>query len=204
VKRLGQYLFLCLVIFAFTGCSQGDYKWHTTNISGIMPDLAFSLIDQNGKTVTADTYRGQINILFFGYTNCPDVCPLTLAQLSSVLRQLPEAERKHFNVLFVSVDPARDKPAIRKAYTAAFGPEFYGLSGTLKELRKLNRRYRVTFGYGKKDAKDNYVVSHSAAMYIFDPKGRARLLAKGTESSHELTEDFQQLLKISVNSTTMD
>ncbi len=195
MKHLPRYLLLPVIIFSLFACNQQAEKWHATNIADLMPDLAFSLTDQNNIPVTADNYHGKITILFFGYTNCPDVCPLTLGKLSAVLHGFPKNKRKHFQVLFVSVDPARDNAAVRKQYCAAFGPEFYGLSGTMTELRNLNRRYRVTFGYGKPDKKGHYIVSHSSAIYIFDTRGKIRLLARGTESNQALAEDLQQLLK---------
>ena len=98
--------------------------------------------------------------------------------------------------LLVSIT-SRDTADVRKTYCAAFGPEFDCLSGSMDELKKLNRRYRVTFGYGKKDADGDYVVSHSSAMYIFDETAKARLLVKGTESIAELSDDLQQLLEMS-------
>jgi len=197
MNRLFHYFFAAffssIILFTLTACSQETQHWHATRIEGIMPDLAFSLTDQDNNNVTEKNYQGKINILFFGYTNCPDVCPYTLGKLAAVLHQLPATKQQQVNVLFVSVDPSRDTPTIRKQYCAAFSPEFYGLSGTQAQLKKLNRRYRVTFGYGKPDATGNYVVYHSSAMYIFDRKNHARLLAKGTEKITELAEDLGKL-----------
>jgi len=188
---------LLLLVIWITACSQSQQTWHATDITHIMPDLTFSLEDDDGKPVTADSYRGKIRLLFFGYTHCPDVCPLTLGKLSAVLHGMTPEQRNRLAVLFVSVDPARDTAAVRKRYCAAFGPEFRGLSGSMAQIRKLTRRYRATFGYGEKDANGQYEVSHSSAIYVFDSQGRARLLVRGDASVKEIGEDLRQLLAAS-------
>lgn len=185
--------FLFAALLWLAACSPSSTEWHATDIQGVMPDLAFALRDGDGKAVDAGRFAGKINILFFGYTHCPDVCPMTLGKLTFALRSFDPALRQHFNVLFVSVDPARDTPPVLKKYCAAFGPRFHCLTGTLDQLKALTRRYRVTFGYGKKDANGDYAVSHSSAMYIFDPDGHVRLLAKGDESPQDMAEDLKRL-----------
>ena len=190
---------LLLLVIWITACSQSQHTRHATDITQIMPDLTFSLEDDDGKPVTADSYRGKIRLLFFGYTHCPDVCPLTLGKLSAVLHGMTPEQRNRLAVLFVSVDPARDTAAVRKRYCAAFGPEFRGLSGSLEQIRKLTRRYRATFGYGEKDANGQYEVSHSSAIYVFDSQGHARLLVRGDASVKEIGEDLRQLLVVDSN-----
>ena len=196
-KIVKTFLPIVAISLFLLGCVKSELHWNATNITGVMPPLSFTLVDQNNRPVTEKTYQGKVNVLFFGYTNCPDVCPYTLGKLSSILHRFSAAEREHINVLFVSVDPKRDTAPIRKKYCAAFGTKFYGLSGTMPQLNALNRRYRVTFGYGDKDAKGNYEVSHSSAIYVFDPKGEVRLLVRGTEKNTEIAQDLKQLIKIS-------
>ena len=196
MKTAAYSLLMALIILLSSACGRPSTVWHATDISGIMPPLSFTLTNSDNKIVTASSFQGKINILFFGYTHCPDVCPMTLGKLAMALRHFPPTQRKQFNVLFVSVDPTRDTPAVRKHYCAAFGPEFHGLSGTQEQLKALSRRYRVTYGYGKKDSAGDYVVSHSSAMYIFNPSGEASLLVKGTQTYQALSEDLAQLLAI--------
>jgi protein SCO1 len=174
------------------GCSK-QQPWALNNITGLMPSLEFSLTDQDGKVVNAAAYRGQLVVLYFGYTHCPDVCPMTLATLSQAIRNLG-ADADKVRVLFVTVDPARDTPAVLKRYVNAFGPAFVGLRGDSAALETLTRRYRVAYSLEKPDAKGNYDVTHSSALFIFDTNGKARLLATGSDKAAPITQDLRRLL----------
>jgi len=184
-------LLLILIPLLLGGCK--NTAWQTKDISGLMPPLAFTLTDENGQRVHAADYRGKPTLLFFGYTHCPDVCPTTLARLAAVSQQLDEGARKELQVLFVSVDPARDDAASLQRYTDAFGPQFIGLSGDSADLAALTRRYRVTFGYGEKDTDGNYSVSHSGAVFGFDRAGDAQLLIRDSDSAAAVTADLRRL-----------
>lgn len=172
----------------------GGQKWETHNITGLMPDLKFTLVDTHGRTVHAGDFAGKVRLLYFGYTNCPDVCPLTLADIARTLHDLGPAAASHVRVLFVSVDPRRDTPKVLHRYAKAFGPQFIGLTGTQAELQALSKRYRVSYSYGKLDAHGDYVVNHSAAIFVFDARGRARLIMNHTYSSKAMAHDLRQVL----------
>ncbi|MBI1394931.1 MAG: redoxin domain-containing protein [Betaproteobacteria bacterium] len=177
-----------------TGCSKDPMKWDLVNITGIMEPLAFSLTDDHGQAVTQDDYRGKVALLYFGYTHCPDVCPTTLARLSQALSTMGSDADK-VRVLFVTVDPKRDTADLLKTYTDSFGPQFVGLrTDDLDRLKAFNKRYRVTFGYGKPDADGNYEVSHSSAVFIFDQQGKARLIAEATDDVPAIAHDLKQLV----------
>ncbi|MGH8162445.1 MAG: SCO family protein [Gammaproteobacteria bacterium] len=179
-------------VLALAGCSGGQ-KWETTNITHVMPNLKFTLTRDNGKVVHADNFRGKVTMLYLGYTNCPDICPETLADIAHALHMLgPEA--RQVRVLFVSVDPHRDTLPVLKKYTAAFGPQFIGLTGTQNQLRALAARYREAYSYGPKYPKGNYVVNHGAGIYVFDKKGGARLLMTYHDKSSAIAHDLKQLL----------
>lgn len=183
-----------LLALLLTGCSARDRDWRTTDISGIMPPLKFTLTDsKTGGVVNAHDFRGKVVLLYFGYTHCPDVCPTTLADLAAGLRDLG-ARARDVRVLFVSVDPARDTVAVLKEYATAFGPEVVGLRGDHAELRRLTKRYRVTYGYGRPDAHGDYEVSHSSAVYVFDARGKVRLLARPTDRPADLAHDLGRLI----------
>ena len=184
-------LFLVLMLQA---CHHSP-GWHAKDISSLMPPLAFHLTDENGKKVTAANYRGKIVMLFFGYTNCPDYCPTTLAKLAKVLGNMPN-ERDQVRVLFVSVDPRRDNPERLAVYTSNFAPEVIGLTGTEQALRDLAKRYRTTFGYGKPDSRGNYEVTHGLAVYVFDKHGRARLMILDDQPVAAITADLKQLISL--------
>lgn len=180
------------VLFSLTACQQQE-PWALDNIIGLMPKLEFNLTNDNGQAVTADAYHGKLVLLYFGYTNCPDVCPTTLATLAQAVRGLG-ADADKVRVLFVSVDPARDTAPVLKSYTGAFGPQFVGLSGNEKALDALTRRYRVVYSLDKPDAEGNYAVNHSSGVFIFDGSGNARLLGSSTSKAPEISQDLRHLL----------
>ncbi|MEJ2362178.1 MAG: SCO family protein [Gammaproteobacteria bacterium] len=186
-------LYVLGVSLLLSACHSGP-PWQTKDISGLMPRLAFTLTEANrDKLVHATDYRGKYALLYFGYTHCPDVCPLTLTRLKRVLSNLGSAAQD-VRVLFVTVDPKRDTLSILKRYTEFYGPHIRGLRGTQPALRELTKMYRVTYGYGKADAQGNYAVSHSSAIYVFDREGRARLLFRPTDSVAAITADMKRLI----------
>lgn len=180
------------VALTLAGCQQSA-DWHGKDISGLMPDLAFELINAQGETVTEADFDDRINLLFFGFTYCPDICPTTLAQLAAAVRQLPENQRGEVQILFISVDPDRDSGARLAEYANAFGEQITGLTGSQQQLEKLTRRYRVTYGYGQPDDAGNYNVSHSSAVFAFDKDGEVRLLLREDLTPAELSADLQRL-----------
>lgn len=183
-----------LVSLTLAACHSSEpLPFRMTRISGHMPDLEFNLTDDTGKAVSASDYRGKVVLLYFGYTHCPDVCPLTLAHLHVVMQKLgPLADQAR--ILFVSVDPARDTPKIMHAYVNAFDPRAVGLTGKPGEIEALSKRYRSAFSREPESADGNYEVSHSAAVYIFDREGRAQLLATPSASQDDQVHDLRLLL----------
>jgi protein SCO1 len=188
MKRAGIFaLFLLLA-----GCGRGAPG--VTDIAGIMPDLQFAMTRANdGAPVTARDYRGKAVILYFGYTHCPDICPATLANLAEVFHRLgPRA--KDVRMLFVTVDPNRDTPGLLNSYVHAFAPEIDGLRGTPDQLARLARRYRVIYSVTPKSAGQDYEVTHSSAVFFFDPQGHARFVTITTGDTAVIADDLKRLL----------
>jgi len=184
------FIFITMLLVA----CYNKQPWATKNITGLMQPLMFSMTESNSdKVVHAQNYRGHIVLLYFGYTHCPDVCPLTLRRIKSALTQLGNTA-KDTRVLFVSVDPARDSKAILKSYTQYYGPQFLGLHASQSALQELTKRYRVTYGYDHPDKEGNYNVSHSSAIYVFDRKGQARLLIRPSDTVTAIRSDLERLL----------
>ncbi|MES1945309.1 hypothetical protein PC39_14377 [Salinisphaera sp. PC39] len=188
-----RFALAALLAAGLAACGN-DPAWHGHDIRGVMPDLAFTLTDENGETANAADTAGHVRVLFFGYTHCPDICPVTLGRLSAALGELPEAQRDRVRVLFVSVDPERDGPEELAAYTDYYGPRFIGLTGTRDQLDEITKRYRVTYGYGEPDADGFYTVSHSSGIFVFGPGGEARLLINQSQSVPEIAADLERLL----------
>jgi protein SCO1/2 len=184
---------LSLAAVLLAACSSGKPRWNTSEVTGAMPDLQFTLTDDNGNTVHANTYSGKIKLLYFGYTHCPDVCPQTLAMIRGALDHLGD-QADAVRVLFVSVDPSRDTPTVLKSYTQAFGPRFVGLTGNQAQLKALTSRYHASYSYQKPDANGAYAVNHIAQIYVFDRHGRIKLLMDRTDSSKAMTHDLKQLI----------
>ncbi len=181
------------VAITLSGCSGGpEYTAH--DITGVMPDLEFDLTNEQGEAVTADDYDGRLKLLFFGYTNCPDICPATMARIRAALGGLDAETRKEIDVLFLSVDPQRDTPERLQRFTSSFGDGVIGLTGNQDQLKALTKRYRVTYGYGEPNDNGFYLVSHSSAIFVYGPDNRSRLLINQQESVDEITADLKTLL----------
>ena len=133
----------------------------------------YLLVDHNGRTVSDQDFRGRFQLLTFGYTSCPDVCPTTLAEMAAILRELGDAAAK-LQPLFITVDPERDTPALLKNYTAAFDERILGLSGSPEFIRRVADNYKVRFEKVREPgaAPDHYAVDHTAGMYLLGPDGR--------------------------------
>jgi protein SCO1 len=130
----------------------------------------FTLVDQDGRTVTEKDFAGATHLVFFGFTHCPDVCPTTLQQISDVLAALgPKAER--MKVAFVTVDPERDDPASLKTYLSSFDPRITGLTGSPAQVAAVEKAYRA---YARKvpDKNGDYVMEHTAIVYVMDAQNR--------------------------------
>lgn len=168
--------------------------WRTRDISGLMPELAFELTNHEGEQVTAEEYRGRVVLLFFGFTHCTDACPATMATLKHALAELGPAT-EDARVLFVSVDPRRDTVEALDRYVSRLGDRFVGLRGDRETLEALNKRYRVTFGYGEGYPEGSYDVSHSMAVFVFDRQGDVRLLARQEDSAEAIAHDLRRLLE---------
>ena len=193
ISTSGIRLFAALMLALLAGCSGDQQNWNAKSISGLMPELSYELTDTSGKTVTAEDTDGNIRLMFFGFTSCPDICPTTLQKLARVVKNLPEPTRQDVKIIFVSVDPERDTPERIKSYVEFFSDSIIGLTGSEKNLRELSKRYRTTFGYETPNEDGNYDVSHSSAVYVFDRDGEARLLVRPGQSTEALIADLKAL-----------
>jgi protein SCO1/2 len=178
--RLMRRVVLGCAFLALTACHKDLASQQDVSTIGLVPSLSLAMQDvTTGKPVTEASFAGKTVLLYFGYTNCPDVCPTSLYNVDKILRRLgPLANNVVF--LFVTVDPDRDNAATLAQYTALFGPHIQGLRGTADQLYSLARRYRVVFSVTKTPV---YAVTHSAAVYVFDPKGRAQFLIAGLDTA---------------------
>lgn len=188
-------LFLAgLSTLALAACSQGKPAFTGIDITGADYANAFDLPDHNGQRRTLADFKGKVVVVFFGFTQCPDVCPTALAELASVKQQLG-ADGDKLQGIFITVDPERDTAELLKAYMANFDPSFVALVPSLAQLPELAKSFKIY--YKKVDGKTptSYTMDHSAGSYVFDASGRVRLYHRYGSPVEGLVKDVQLLLK---------
>jgi protein SCO1 len=192
---LNRYILSLTIAFAISGCI-GQKSWHLEEVTGHLPDLDFSLISDRGIPVTAKTYEGYLLLMYFGFTHCNAECPVSMARLAHVMRLLGnDAERTR--ILFVTLDPQRDTPQTLHRYITQFDAEHaVGLTGTVADIERLTKQYRAAYRPRSK-IEEVGDIEHGDAVYIFDAKGQARLLATSSDPSERLAEDLKRLIKVS-------
>jgi protein SCO1/2 len=191
--RITRVAVVVLGICALAGCHREE-PWRLTEVDNQMPSLDFTLTRaKDGHIVTSKDYRGQIVVLEFGYTFCPDVCPTTLSNLTSALARLGD-KAKDVRLLFVTVDPDRDTLDSLKRYEAAFSPQVDGLRGTESQLEHLAHRYRVAYSVSASKNPRDYKVMHSSIIFIFDRAGQIKLLSTNPDNVSDLAHDLGQLV----------
>lgn len=188
-------LLLALTVSLLAACSsEPPAKFTATDVSGADWGREFSLTDAAGKPTTLADFKGKVVVLFFGFTQCPDICPTTLSTSAAALKLLgPDAEK--VQVLFVTLDPARDTPAVLAKYAPAFHPSFIGLYGTDAAIAATAKEFKVFFQKQPGSSPDNYTIDHTAASYAYDPQGRLRLYIKHGETPEALAADLKLLLQ---------
>jgi protein SCO1/2 len=179
---------------ALAACSgPPDISFHATDITGAEYGKALALTDHRGAPRALADFRGKVVTIFFGYTQCPDVCPTSLATMAEVMRQLgPDAER--VQVIFVTVDPERDTPELLASYVPAFDSRFIGLYGDAAQTEAAAKDFRTFYRKSGDTSGSDYTVDHSAGTYVFDPKGRVRLYVKHAEPAENIAADIRLLL----------
>ena len=192
ISRLRVLLLLGLCVFA--GCDRAQPAFDATDITGADFGKSFSLTDQNGKRRSLADFRGQVVVVFFGYTHCPDVCPTTLAELSSAVRKLGEGGNK-VQVLLITVDPERDTPELLAKYVSAFNPRFLALRGTPEETARVAKEFKVIYEKVAGRTPENYSMDHSAGSYVFDPQGKLRLYVPYGRGADVFAHDIGLLLE---------
>ena len=187
-----------MLLTLFAGCG-GDApqapKFALTDVTGVGFGKELNLTDHNGKPRTLADFRGKVVTVFFGFTHCPDVCPTTLAEMAQVMKALgPDADK--LQVLFVTVDPERDTPAVLKQYVPSFDPSFLGLYGDAEATARAAKEFKV-FYQKQQDKNGGYSMDHSAGTFVLDREGRLRLFAQYGQGPEALVHDIRILLRAS-------
>ena len=183
-----------LVACLLAACSPDAQKFKSIDITGADYAKSFALADHNGAQRTLADFKGKVVVVFFGFTQCPDVCPTALADLAEVKRLLgPQGDK--LQGLFVSVDPERDTPEVLKAYMTNFDPGFLALRPTAEQLPEVAKAFKIFYKKVEGPTPTSYTMEHSAGSYVFDPQGRVRLYTRQAVGAQGLAEDLALLLK---------
>ena len=169
----GFVLGLVLVVMFGSFILTSEYQYKGSRINPASPAVDFHLIDQDGNVFQLSQQRGKVVVIFFGYTHCQDVCPMTLAQFKQLRLKLSEYSQVRF--VFITVDPERDTSQVLKEYLSAFDPNLTGLNGSRIDLEKVWQEYGVTVTKTEGSSEENYGVEHSARIYVIDRKGNLQL-----------------------------
>jgi protein SCO1/2 len=182
------------LVLALPACDRTAPTYFSIDITGADYGRDFRLTDPSGKERTLADFRGMVVMLFFGFTQCPDVCPTALARAVEARNRLG-ADGERVQVVFVTVDPERDTPVVLKEYTAAFDPSFLGLYGDAERTEVVAREFRVI--YQKVPTGSSYTMDHTALTFVFDSQGRLRLAVRHEQSADQLAADLRMLIKSS-------
>lgn len=166
--------------------------FNATDITGAEFARTLALPDADGKMRSLDDWKGKVTVVFFGYTQCPDVCPTTLAEMSRIKQSLG-AEGDKLQTVFVTIDPERDTPEILKAYVGNFGPDFIALRGTPEQTAAVAKEFKVFYAKVPGKTPGSYTMDHSAASFVFDKAGRVRLYVPYGSEDKAFAADLKRL-----------
>ena len=174
-------------------CTDPKPSFNAVDMTGADYAKGFALKDADGKERTLADFKGKAVVVFFGFMHCPDVCPTTMMEMSNVMKQLgPDADR--VQVIFITLDPARDTADILSQYVTAFDPRFIGLLGTQEEIDQTAKEFKVFHEKVPGKEPGSYTIDHTAGSYVFDPEGRIRLFIRHGQGVESITHDLKILL----------
>lgn len=185
-------------LLTLTACNktsnQTTEKFNNTDLTGLDYAKDFALTDQNGVPRTLKDFKGKAVVVFFGFTQCPDVCPTTMIEMANVMKQLGPLSDK-VQVLFVTVDPERDTQALLAAYVPNFDKRFLGLYGDAEATKKVAKEFKIFYQKVEGKTPGSYSIDHTAGSYVFDPEGRIRLFLRHGQGAEPIVHDLKILLK---------
>ncbi len=194
VRRALLSFGLAVLIAGVSACGESSsVKFKGSDISGTKIGGGWALAGMDGKSYTSTDFAGKVQLVFFGFTQCPDICPTALAELSEMMRTLGD-QASRVQVLMITVDPERDSPEVLRAYVSGFNASFLGLTGTPAQIKQVAASFKAYYAKAPA-AKGGYSMDHSSSFYLLDPKGDARVLVSNTAGTAALAHDIKLLLK---------
>jgi protein SCO1/2 len=191
ILRLAAALAAALLL---AGCAPEGPAFRTSDVTGASFGRDFALTAHDGTPRRLADFRGKVVVVFFGFTQCPDVCPTALSTLAEAKRQLG-ADGANVQGVLITIDPERDTPELLRNYVPAFDPSFVGLYGDAEATARVAKEFKVLYRKVPGSTPDTYTMDHSAGMYVFDPQGRLRLFASHGTGADALAHDLRELLR---------
>jgi len=196
-KLLPALVAACALTVSIAACDKLPGKqqvaFQNTDVTGLDYAKGFALTDHTGKPRTLADFKGKVVVVFFGYTQCPDVCPTTMAEMATVMQKLgPLADQ--VQVLFITLDPERDTQQLLASYVPAFDKRFVGLRGTPEQTAKTAKEFKVFYAKVPGSDPNSYTIDHTAGSYVFDRDGRLRLFIRHGQGPDPIVHDLRQLL----------
>lgn len=190
-------LFVALMVLCtaatLTACGEATIAFKGSDITGSHLGQKWSLTGMDGKTYTPKDFEGKVTLVLFGFTQCPDVCPTSLAELAQVMKLLGD-QASRVQVLMISVDPERDTPEVLRAYVSGFDSRFLGLTGTPGQIKDVASAFKAYYARAA-TVNGNYNMDHSANFYLLDTKGESRVLLANNTGAENIAHDIRALLR---------
>ncbi len=194
MTRLLIRLILTGVLLSSLVACENKPAFFNTDLTGLGYARDFKLTDHTGKERSLKDFRGKAVLVFFGFTQCPDVCPTTMVEMADVMRQLG-SDAKRLQVLFITLDPERDTQQLLAQYVPAFDSRFLGLYGDAAATAAVAKEFKVFYQKVPGKQPGNYTIDHTAGSYVYDPQGRIRLYVRHGQGTAPIVSDIKQLLK---------
>ena len=194
LKLIASYALLTWSTGIIVACSEQKPAFSSIDVTGADYAKDFALNDHNGQPKSLKDFAGKVVVMFFGYTQCPDVCPTTMAELAEI-KKLLGADGSKLQGLFVTIDPERDTPEVLKAYMGNFDPSFLALVPTPTQLAALAKDYKIYYKKVEGKTDTSYTMDHSAGSYVYDTQGKLRLFTRYGTGPKPLADDIKMLLK---------
>ena len=193
IKKVAAGALVITLAASLGACSDKKVAFRGVDITGADYARDLPLTDHNGQQRSLKDFAGKVVVVFFGFTQCPDVCPTSLQELAEAKRLLgPQGDK--LQGIFVTVDPERDTPEVLKAYMANFDPSFVALYGSAEQLAAVAKDFKIYYKKVEGKTPTSYTMDHSAGSYVYDPAGRIRVYARYGSGAQALAEDVRTLL----------
>jgi protein SCO1 len=189
-----KIVLLFLILICLVSCQNSNQQTFVgTDISSVRMDTAFSLKDFNGRIRTLEDFKGKVVVLFFGFTHCPDICPTTLTDLKKTMVLLKD-KASAVQVIFITLDPARDTEEVLRKFIPTFNSSFLGLTGTESDIDKVANQLKIFNKKVNDGSKAGYTIDHSAGLYVIDKKGSIKLHISNGQKPEDLASDLAKLI----------